>query len=128
MTTRQPSGLGSRGGRLWRDVTTEYSLRADELRLLEAACRTLDELARMERALAAEDVVVAGSRGQRRAHPLTERVVEHRRLLAALVKQLDLPDAAEGSGERSALSLKRSKAAHARWDRVRAQRAAAGDA
>jgi hypothetical protein len=125
MTTsrpRKPTGLGSRGSRLWRDITSDYSLRADELRLLEAAAKTLDELARLERALASEDVTVAGSKGQTRAHPLVASIDSHRRLLASLVKQLDLPDAETGTG-RSALSEKRSKAATTRWDRVRARRA-----
>jgi len=125
-TARQPTGLGSRGARLWKDVSSQYDMRVDELRILESAARTLDETARLERALAHEDVIVKGSRGQARAHPLVASIDGHRRLFAALLKQIDLPDP-EADGQRSALSEKRSKAANVRWNRVRAQRAAAGE-
>jgi hypothetical protein len=36
---RTPPGLSQKAARFWRDVVTNYQLRADELRILEDACR-----------------------------------------------------------------------------------------
>lgn len=119
----KPSGLKAKGSALWDSVVPAYELKSDEFRVLESACRTLDEITRLERALATAPVMVVGSRGQEIANPLFGEVARHRALLARLVKQLDLPypDAKPG---RSALSEKRAAAANTRWARVRAAREA----
>lgn len=126
MAQRKPSGIGTSGTPLWSAVTGTYELRPDELRVLEAACRTLDELNRIEKALTTAPLTVKGSQGQEVAHPLLSQAVAHRRLYAGLVKQLDLPDEAGGSAVPSALSEKRRTAANMRWaehNRVKRERA-----
>lgn len=121
----KPRGLQTKGSALWADVTADYQLRSDELRILEAACHTVDEIARLEQVLAEDEMVVPGSRGQRRVHPAVERVAEHRRLLIALVKQLGLPDidATTGQVQPSARSVAARRAAEVRWSRHNAAKA-----
>lgn len=94
-----PAGLGDAGLTLWRAVRSEWTLRPDEEALLVAACRTVDELGRLEEALADASPVVAGSRGQTRAHPLVSAVREHRRVLRELLGSLGLAEADALAGE-----------------------------
>ena len=84
---------------LWRAVRGEWTLRPDEEVLLVAACRTVDELTKFEAALAEAEPVVAGSRGQTRAHPLVSAVREHRRVLRELPGSLGLAEADALAGE-----------------------------
>jgi hypothetical protein len=86
--------------------------------MLEEACRTLDELDRLEKALRAlPDLVVTGSMGQPRTHPLLGEVREHRRLLERLTTALNLPDITEEIGHRAGQKHAK-KAALARWNRT----------
>lgn len=125
-TLPKPAGLKARGSAMWLEVAGTWTLRSDEVRVLEHACRTLDELDRLQREFAKTEPLVAGSMGQLVPNPLGREVRSHRDLLAKLLRQLNLPDPAVASGEhRSALSEKRSAAAKSRWDRVRALKEAA---
>jgi len=114
----KPKGLGIPGSRLWRGVTQAYVLRVDELILLESACRTADTISRLDLALVDEPLVVKGSMGQEREHPLLSEVRQQRAALARLLVQLKLPEdatAATGAaraGERSAAAR---TLAHQRW-------------
>lgn len=110
-----PEELGEAGARLWRDVRRDWRLRPDEDRLLLAACRTMDELGRMEAALAAADPVVAGSKGQTRAHPLIAEVRAHRLALKALLAGLGIEDAVGGEELGAARSDAGRKLAQQRW-------------
>lgn len=119
---RTPTGLQPAGRRLWLDVSKRYELRADELLLLEKACRTADDCARLDEAVAAAPLTVKGSMGQVREHPLLAQARQTRALLAALLKQLALPDEVEasgggaGEGERpSSNTVRAMTAARARW-------------
>ena len=87
-----PPGLGDAGTALWAEIAGKYDLRHDEARVLEAACRTADDLDRLQAALASQPVMVPGSTGQERANPLFTEIRGHRTLLAKLVAQLGLPD------------------------------------
>lgn len=89
---RTPAGLSTNGRRLWADVAGEYELRADELRVLEMACRTADNLAAIDAELTTAPVMTTGSMGQDVVNPLIAAALATRRQLAALVKQLNLPD------------------------------------
>lgn len=109
-----PDGLGEAGQALWREVRADWELRPDEDRLLHAACRTLDEIERMQATLADASPVVTGSKGQVRPHPLIAEVRAHRLALRQLLASVDVewpddPGASEGS-------TAGRKLARARWD------------
>ncbi|MBF6328744.1 hypothetical protein [Nocardia transvalensis] len=111
-TTPAPKGLDASGRKLWKDVTSAYKLRADELRVLESACRETDLLARLEEQMPAEELIVTGSQGQPVINPLVPELRQHRTTLAALLRQLKLPDANDTSEARSTQAR---AAANARW-------------
>jgi hypothetical protein len=100
---------------LWRTVVDAYGLREDETQALEAACRQLDDLTRLEAALRTAPAMVLGSKGQERVNPLFS---ETRAARLALVKLLR----ATGLGEEETTdALSRQNAARRlarqRWRR-----------
>lgn len=109
-----PAGLGDRGTVLWREVSAEFDLRADELRVLEDACREADLIDALADALDAEDLLVTGSKGQPVMNPLVPELRQHRATLAALFRQLRLPDDGDSPEARSTQAR---EAANARWSR-----------
>jgi hypothetical protein len=117
-TVRAPAGLGAAGRRLWRAITDDNDLRADELLILEHAARTTDLLARIDAALVDAPLTVKGSMGQLVEHPLVSESRAQRGTLARLLAQLKVPEsdtrvavaAAERTGRAQA-------AASARWAR-----------
>jgi pyruvate/2-oxoglutarate dehydrogenase complex dihydrolipoamide acyltransferase (E2) component len=108
-----PEDLGDDGRVLWEGVMAEYQLRPDETPLLLAACQLADEIAAMRAALGGADLVVAGSHGQVRPHPLVPELRQHRLALSRLLGSLGLTDS-DDDMSRSAMGR---KLAHARWDR-----------
>jgi hypothetical protein len=48
---KPPTGLKAPGRRLWRSVAVPYVLTAAEVEMLGQACRTADELDRLEKAV-----------------------------------------------------------------------------
>lgn len=118
---KAPPRLGADGRRLWHSIVDTFDLRPDELLVLEKACRTADDSARLDRALADGPLMVTGSTGQQRHNPLLHEARQTRALLAALLK-LALPDeqaqpgqsGQEGRGS-SPGSVKAMDAARARW-------------
>lgn len=125
---KTPGGLSAPGRQLWRAVTAAYSLRPDELLLLEKVCRTADDVARIETAVVGEPLTTLGSTGQVRAHPLLAELRGMRVVLAALLRQLDLPDVAADGSWRSATSERKRRAAESRWHRARSGRGDAASA
>ena len=95
-----PDGLREAGTTLWRRVRRDYELRPDEEQLLLAACRTLDEIDRLQAALEESSPTVPGSRGQVRAHPLVRELRDHRLALKQLLgaSGIGLVDADEAAG------------------------------
>ena len=90
---RPPTGLKAPGRRLWVAVAGLYVLTPAELQMLAEACRTADEVDRLEKAVRAlPELVVSGSTGQPKAHPLLEEVRRYRLLLERLTTALNLPD------------------------------------
>jgi hypothetical protein len=72
---RPPSGLKVSGKRLWVSVAEQYVLTPAELTNLAEACRTKDELDRLERAVRAlPELTTTGSTGQLKPHPLLAEV------------------------------------------------------
>lgn len=88
---RNPQGLGPAGRRLFAELS-EYDFEPGERDIAEQAARSADDLARMGAALVDQPLLVPGSRGQDRAHPLITEIRAHRLMLARLLRQLDVPD------------------------------------
>ncbi len=111
-----PSGLKESGLRLWTSIIPKYSLRPDELRILEDACHEADVIGRLQEELDVSPLVTAGSMGQEVAHPTVSEVRQHRAALRGLLAQLKLPDTpAQSAGKRAQVSESARKAARARW-------------
>src|SRR4051794_28342793 len=87
-----PEGLATAGKALWSDVTGKYELRADELRVLEAAAFEADLINSLQASLAEAPMMVRGSMGQDVLNPVVSEVRQHRATFAALLRQLKLPD------------------------------------
>ena len=104
-----PDGLADAGVKLWTDVTGKYTLRADELMTLDAACRAADRIAAMESERAGA-VTSTGSMGQLIVHPLIPEIRAHEAQVASLLARLKLPD----DGEGAVVSQQRA-AAQSRW-------------
>ncbi len=105
----------SRGAVLREEVLDQYVLSPAELLILEQAAVTADELERLSAELAAAPLVVAGSRGQDRPHPLLGEVRAHRRVLDALCRSLCLP--VEGETVGRPRSPRHVASANERWRR-----------
>lgn len=116
MAERAPTGLQAAGKALWRVVQTGYTLREDERQALVGACRTLDELGRLEKALKTAPVVVLGSTGQERPNPLFAEVRAHRLALKGLLLAVGLTDAEADRHAGAARSSAGRKLARQRWD------------
>lgn len=87
-----PAGLSKGGSSLWRAVTADYDFRADELEVLEQACRVRDTLDRIDAALVDAPLTMLGSAGQTREHPLLSEARQQRGTFARLIAQLAIPD------------------------------------
>jgi hypothetical protein len=112
---RPPTGLKAPGRRLWTAVAGLYVLTPAEVAMLGEACRTADELDRLERAVRAlPDLVTTGSAGQLKPHPLLAEVRAHRTLLERLTTALNLPDDDQEVGLRAGSRHART-AARGRW-------------
>lgn len=118
MATRTaPTKLGAKARKFWRETVANYEVSAHEALLLEAACREIDIVERLQKELDGANLVVPGSMGQDTAHPLLMEVRMHRAAFAALIKQLALPDV-EDEKPSSPRSRQAQKAAEARWGRA----------
>src|SRR5688572_32369819 len=95
---RIPTGLKTPGKRLWTATLEAFEPSEDEAVLLESACRQLDELRDLERALRGAQVLVSGSREQVRVNPLFAEARQHRLALARLLGLLGLEEEAPGHG------------------------------
>lgn len=95
---KPPVSLEATGVTLWRDVVAKYDLRVDELAVLEAACKTADMIATLDKEWIAlgRPFITRGSMGQDVIHPLIGERRTQQSALAALFRQLKLPDEVSG--------------------------------
>jgi hypothetical protein len=114
---RPPQGLDAPGRKLWRSVVSAYALRADELFVLESACSCADLVAKLAKAMEGQPLVVRGSMGQEREHPLLSEQRQQRALLTRTLAQLKLPDLEPGgvAAEAQRRSVAARRAALSRW-------------
>lgn len=114
MVTTAPRILKTSGRKFWRDVTSKYELRADELRTLESACRALDmvDLVTKEWTDIGSPLTSTGSMGQLVEHPNIASIDKAQKAFELYVKRLDLPDGAESAGEKP---NQQREAAQSRW-------------
>lgn len=114
---KKPADLGLAGTRIWQKVASIYRLRPDEVRILEDAAREADLIDEMAAALVDAPRTVKGSQGQQVIHPLIPELRQHRMALAALLRQLKLPDADTEAGTAPAdtRSTQARAAAATRW-------------
>ena len=116
---RVPAGLGGRGTRLWRGVVGEYELRADELLTLHEMARCVDAIDEMESERRKAPMMVEGSAGQLRPHPLLAEIRGARQVYAQLARLMGLADVPEEDHDGKPLptpkSLRAQHAARARW-------------
>jgi hypothetical protein len=118
---KPPIGLRAPGKRLWDRVLSRYVLTESEMSMLAEACRTTDELDRLQRAIRAlPQLTTAGSTGQTIIHPLLAAADRHRRLLEKLTTALNLPDDGQAVGLRGPSRYAR-RAVTERWKKARKQ-------
>lgn len=111
----RPPDLGPAGLALWESLTSDYEFRADELRVLEDACREVDLIERMREEADKLPLMVQGSQGQPVASPLVQELRQHRALLARLLGSLRISDVDDESGPD--MSEFARYAARKRWGR-----------
>lgn len=114
-----PQSLREDGLAFWNDVRANYELREDELVLLRAAARLIDELAVLEAALDEQGVTVVGSRGQPRTNPLLRDARDHRIALQRILGTVGGIGLSSAEEDPADSALARSSAgrrmAHVRW-------------
>ncbi len=109
-----PDDLGDDGAALWTALQEGSEFEPDEQHLLGELCRQVDRLAQIKETLdAAPSLMIIGSAGQERAHPLIGEERAARLVLAKLQSQLagarDADEYLTPSARRAAM------AARARW-------------
>lgn len=114
-----PKGLAPGGLALWKAIVRTGPLRADHARILEDAVRESDLIDELVEELRGAPKIVLGSQHQQVANPLIAEIRQHRTVLSALLRGLELPKTDSGEAEiahdarEGAISL-----ARARWSRA----------
>jgi hypothetical protein len=114
-----PAGLKQAGRFLWDQTMASYTLRADELLLLEQACREADLIADIQDEMRFQSLTVSGSQGQDVANPLLSEIRQHRMLYGQLIGRLNLPDldSSQVGGLRAVPNQQRD-AVNSRWHKA----------
>ena len=116
---RAPTGLAKAGKDLWKSMHAVFDFEdePDKLAILEQACRTRDEIDRLEAAMEGQPYTVLGSAKQVQVHPLVSEARFQRKTLAELLSRLGLPDNGDPEDPRARRSAAGRTAARARWNR-----------
>jgi hypothetical protein len=114
-----PRGHDKGGKALWRSVHAVFGFTGEPhlLAILEQACRTRDEIDRLEAAMERQPYTVLGSAKQVQVHPLVSEARFQRKALAELLSRIGLPDNGDPDDPHARHSAAGKKAAHARWNR-----------
>ncbi|WP_326826448.1 P27 family phage terminase small subunit [Streptosporangium sp. NBC_01756] len=127
MQKRKPDDLGEAGSALWDRLTDDLEFDPWEVEIVEAACRQRDDIALLERVIAAEGVITTGSQGQPRLSAVVTEVRQSRLALAKLLAELRMPSMEEEAGKpMNGASRRAQAAANTRWDRKRKEAEAYG--
>lgn len=116
-----PEILKQRGRDFWNTLTAKYSFREDELENLRSACVEMELVDKLQFEVDRDydlggQFQSVGSQGQSVAHPLVAELRYHRKLMADLMKTLNLPS--EGQTTTAAQrSAAMREVAKARWDK-----------
>jgi hypothetical protein len=113
MATRPPASLRPSGRALWRGIMRDYGLAPHEQAILLQCCRVADRLDQIETELADASLVVEGSTGQPKAHPLLAEWRAQARVLESLSRALSIP--LPGETVRRRRSPTAREAAMQRW-------------
>lgn len=114
-SVRTPTGLEKHGKALWKSIAGTYDLRADELRILEDACRQADLIERVRAELDTQPLTVKGSMQQDTPNGHIAELRQMRAGLGRMLASLKLPDQGDESKDKTSASA--LKAAEARWGR-----------
>lgn len=120
---KPPTGLGTRGRKLWRQITGDYELSDTELTILYEAGKTLDAIDLLDLAISESGATVVGSQGQQVVNGALTEIRGQRALFHKLIASIDLP---EEDSVRSATSMRASTAANHRWSTPAARSRRAG--
>jgi hypothetical protein len=117
--SRAPLGLDNAGKELWKATHAVFDFEDEPhlLAILEQACRTRDEIDRLEAGMEGQPLTVAGSKDQLVIHPLVAELRFQRAALATLLGRLGLPDNGDPDDPHARRSAAGRKAARARWNR-----------
>jgi hypothetical protein len=98
-----PKALQKGGRALWRAMWSVFDFREEPhlLAILEQACRTRDEIDRLELEMAGEPYIVQGSASQVQVHPLVSEARFQRKTLAELLGRLSVPDNSDPADPRA---------------------------
>lgn len=120
-----PGDLAEAGSAFWSRVVGTWELDADDLALLEQACFTMDELARLTEAARLAEPMTQGSKGQPVVNGIFQEVRLHRLTLARLLKELALTEDEQEQDPAARFRSENARnAATSRWDAHRKLRPA----
>lgn len=91
---KTPTGLGTEGARLWREVVGTFDVSEDphKRRILFDACKTADLIDKLDAAMSGEPLTAKGSMGQLVIHPLIAQSQSARTQLAQLLTRLNFAE------------------------------------
>jgi len=94
---RTPSGLSAGGRSLWKEVTDDWELDQQGLRLLTDAVQTASAIDRLEALVRKDGDVITTPQGPR-AHPALVEARQQRIVLARLLSALRVPESVPEEG------------------------------